>query len=381
MTRYSRVKNFRSQGQWVAVIGVGNIGGEVCRQLIPLGFNLILIDNGLVDEENLGNQFFREQDLGKPKVLARADMLRKLNSGAHVLPVHANIAAVGAGLFAGCCLVFSCLDSWYTRTLVNNITRQLNIPLVDTGISNGETGFGRVTLLDMSKKNSPCLFCSWDRQQVIAARKKENERKDPCGKRNQLILGAKEIFADPTIQPGFNGSLIAAVAVAKGIKMINKQQSDGKSREIVVDLKHNVLKSYVLVRNQQCVFPHQFWPVKIINNSAKKTVRQLFDIAASELGSKKITLRLFEKNIVAAVSCEHGHTRKNVFRVLETFPDSLKKCHCGAEFHASPTDTFNTFDSRIAKPFFDKTWAQLGFPKRDIVSASNGKNRISYIIS
>jgi molybdopterin/thiamine biosynthesis adenylyltransferase len=378
--RYSRIEKYRSPGQWIAVIGVGNIGGELCRQLIPLGYNLILVDNGYVDEENLGNQFFLEQDLGRPKVTARAEMQRRINSGAHVLPVHADIAAVGAGLFAKCCLIFSCLDSWYMRTRVNTIARQLNIVLVDTGISNGGSGFGRVTLLDMRKKNGPCLFCSWDRNRVISVRQKENEQKEPCGKRNRLKLAAKQIMTDPTNQPGFNGSLVAAIAAAKGLEMISNQPTQDKSREIVVDLQHNILKSYSLVRNQECVFPHQSWPVKTIGNPGKTTVQQLFDIAVSDLGTKQVTLRLFDKNIVSGICCENGHTQKNVFRVLETFPETQKKCACGAGFAASPDSIFNTFDLHQATAFKGKTWSLIGLPKRDIVTASNGRKKIHYII-
>ncbi|MBN2410577.1 ThiF family adenylyltransferase [candidate division KSB1 bacterium] len=378
--RYSRIEKYRSPGQWIAVIGVGNIGGELCRQLIPLGFNLILIDNGYVDVENLGNQFFFEQDLGRPKVTARTDILRRINSGAHVLPVHADIAAVGAGLFAKCRLIFTCLDSWYTRTRVNTITRQLNIPLVDTGISNGGSGFGRVTLLDMRQKNGPCLFCSWDRNRVITVRQKENEQKESCGKRNRLELGAKQITTGSTNQPGFNGSLVAAVAAAKGLDMIYNQPTPGTSQEIIIDLQYNILKSYSIVRSQECVFPHQSWPVKTIGNPGKTTVQQLFDIAVSDLGTKHVTLSLFDKNFVSDICCENGHNQKDVFRVLETFPESQKKCACGAEFAASPLGTFNSFDLRQAIAFKGKTWAQTGLPKHDIVTASNGREKIHYII-
>jgi len=325
--RYTRVQKYKFQGQWAAIVGVGNIGGELCRQLAPLGFNLILFDNGLVEIENLGNQGFFEQDLGKSKVLARAEMLRKINSGVHVLPVHANITALGAGLFNKTRLIFSCLDSWYTRNIVNSIAQKLNIPMIDSGISNSGESYGRITLLDMRKTNSPCLFCSWDQRQVTAVRQKENERKNSCMK---LKLGAKEVNADPTIQPGFTGSLVAGIAVAKGIELLRKQKTSIPSQEILIDITHHIFKSYRLERNKECLYPHQKWPVKIVGKTEHISVLQL--------------------------------------------------CSCGAEFEATQMDVLNSFDLESAEPFKEKTFEQLGLPKRDIVTASNGKRKIHYII-
>jgi sulfur carrier protein ThiS adenylyltransferase len=63
------------------VIGVGAIGRQVALQLAAMGVPRIqLIDFDLVEEVNLACQGYAEDDLGKPKVEATAEMCRRLNS-------------------------------------------------------------------------------------------------------------------------------------------------------------------------------------------------------------------------------------------------------------------------------------------------------------
>jgi hypothetical protein len=52
------------QKAYVAVLGVGNLGGELARHLVMLGVSTFLIDRDIVKEENLGTQGFTERDLG-----------------------------------------------------------------------------------------------------------------------------------------------------------------------------------------------------------------------------------------------------------------------------------------------------------------------------
>jgi hypothetical protein len=69
----------------VTVIGVGAIGRQVAIQLATIGVSsLTLIDPDVVEPVNLGAQGFLQDDLGRPKVHATADLLHQINHGAEI---------------------------------------------------------------------------------------------------------------------------------------------------------------------------------------------------------------------------------------------------------------------------------------------------------
>jgi len=82
--RYSRQRDIvpaeRIADCKASVIGVGAIGRQVALQLTAMGIPwLQLIDCDVVEESNLASQGYLEDDLGKPKVDATADLCRRIN--------------------------------------------------------------------------------------------------------------------------------------------------------------------------------------------------------------------------------------------------------------------------------------------------------------
>jgi len=91
--RYSRQKDIIPADRLAAckatVIGVGAIGRQVALQLTAMGIPwLQIIDFDVVELSNLASQGYLEDDLGKFKVDAIADLCRKINSSLeiHVVP-------------------------------------------------------------------------------------------------------------------------------------------------------------------------------------------------------------------------------------------------------------------------------------------------------
>jgi molybdopterin/thiamine biosynthesis adenylyltransferase len=79
------VNQERLAGLHVAVIGVGAVGSFTALSLCKMGVGkLTLIDPDVVSIENLPNQFYREEDLGKKKVAACAEILRSFDTQAKV---------------------------------------------------------------------------------------------------------------------------------------------------------------------------------------------------------------------------------------------------------------------------------------------------------
>jgi molybdopterin/thiamine biosynthesis adenylyltransferase len=69
----------------VTVIGCGAVGSFTALSLCKMGVrHIALIDTDTVSIENLPNQFFREEDLGKKKVLACGEILHQIDSSIEV---------------------------------------------------------------------------------------------------------------------------------------------------------------------------------------------------------------------------------------------------------------------------------------------------------
>ena len=97
------------------VIGVGAIGRQVALQLASIGIpHLQLIDFDVVEAVNLAPQGYLEEDLGKLKVNATGELVRKIHSGneLELLPERFRRSTkVGD-------VVFCCVDKIETRKLI-----------------------------------------------------------------------------------------------------------------------------------------------------------------------------------------------------------------------------------------------------------------------
>lgn len=64
----------------IHIVGCGSVGSTVAENLARCGVtNMTLWDFDIVENHNLANQMFRQQDVGRPKVEALYDMLREIN--------------------------------------------------------------------------------------------------------------------------------------------------------------------------------------------------------------------------------------------------------------------------------------------------------------
>lgn len=93
----------------IHIIGCGAIGSTVAENLVRFGLTKIsLYDFDLVEPHNIANQMFTGEDIGKTKVEAVADYLRKINP-----EIDQDLKLVGKGYtgqrLAG--YVFLCVDN------------------------------------------------------------------------------------------------------------------------------------------------------------------------------------------------------------------------------------------------------------------------------
>jgi sulfur carrier protein ThiS adenylyltransferase len=97
------------------VIGVGAIGRQVALQLAAMGIPwLQLIDFDVVEASNLASQGYLQDDLGRPKVEATADLCQQINHG---LEVHTVVGRFRRSMETGTVLL-CCVDGIETRRLI-----------------------------------------------------------------------------------------------------------------------------------------------------------------------------------------------------------------------------------------------------------------------
>jgi len=134
--RYSRqqdiVPSERLAQCKVTVVGVGAIGRQVALQLAAMGIPwLQLTDFDVVEISNLASQGYLQDNLGKPKVEATAELCLQIN---HELEVHRVNERFRRSREIGNAL-FCCVDSIETRRLIWNATKDSMSFFVDGRMS------------------------------------------------------------------------------------------------------------------------------------------------------------------------------------------------------------------------------------------------------
>jgi molybdopterin/thiamine biosynthesis adenylyltransferase len=139
----------------VAVVGAGGIGSGVIPALAGAGVGkLSIIDSDVVEIANLHRQpLFGEGDAGKPKAVAAATFVRRLN---HFVAVDSKEERIGrenaAELLAGHDLVIDGSDNFETRLAVSDACVTLGLPLISAAAVQFQ---GQVGLF----RGRPCYRC------------------------------------------------------------------------------------------------------------------------------------------------------------------------------------------------------------------------------
>jgi molybdopterin-synthase adenylyltransferase len=121
----------------VFVVGAGGLGAPLLLYLAGAGVGTIhVVDDDIVSASNLQRQvLFGEPDLGRPKVEAAADALRRLNPHVTVVGHQARLTADNIrALIEPCDVVADGSDNFDTRYLVSDACFYAQKPLVTAAV-------------------------------------------------------------------------------------------------------------------------------------------------------------------------------------------------------------------------------------------------------
>lgn len=140
----------------VLVVGAGGLGSPVCMYLTAAGVGTVgIADFDKVDESNLQRQIlYREEDVGKVKVLAAKKNLESMNSKVEVRIFEEGLTKENAKrIISQFDVIVDATDNFYARYLISDTCMALGKPDIYGAICEFS---GQVTVFE---PGGPCLRC------------------------------------------------------------------------------------------------------------------------------------------------------------------------------------------------------------------------------
>lgn len=123
----------------IGIAGMGGHGAQLVQSLASIGAGaagwIALVDPDTIETSNLPRiPFATPDDVGKPKVRAAADFVRRKNPGATVHAYPCSVAAPAAlAALRGADVLFGCGDNDGVRLVMNDMAVRCGTPLIDLG--------------------------------------------------------------------------------------------------------------------------------------------------------------------------------------------------------------------------------------------------------
>src|SRR6185436_3680323 len=110
----------------VVLVGAGAIGSHLLPHLArsPQVSRITVIDRDRYDAGNTRGQLIDARDIGRPKALAQATRLRRINPELQVIPIRSSVERLPLGALRAS-VILAALDSRKARMIVNQMAWRL----------------------------------------------------------------------------------------------------------------------------------------------------------------------------------------------------------------------------------------------------------------
>lgn len=154
-TRQYRIYNPKDKNTDITIIGAGSTGSFTALNLAKMGIkNIKVIDFDIVESHNLPNQFYRFQDINKPKVEALSEIIKDF-TGVNITTENLEITEEYDFDITLQSIVVLCVDSMEARKLIYEKVQDHPITLIDTRF--GGEGYS-VHVVDLSNEEEKEKF-------------------------------------------------------------------------------------------------------------------------------------------------------------------------------------------------------------------------------
>jgi hypothetical protein len=244
------------EGMDIGVVGLGGTGSAVAEQLARMGANkLRLVDHDKLEPSNLSRVCgSKQRDVLKKraKVEVVASYLKEINPTIEVKTLKQSVMTRSAlQWLANCDFVFSCLDRHAPRAVVNELSYQCFIPIIDVGIGirrqtdGSVTGAARATLIGPLL---PCLVC----QEIVRPEMITAENLSPEEFEKRKAEGYVAPFEQQAASVVTYTSLAACLGVKKFIEALSSAGTDNYST-LIFDFQTDEIYHLTQQARQECV--------------------------------------------------------------------------------------------------------------------------------
>ena len=211
----------------VCVVGAGGIGNPVITQLTAMGVGKIrIVDRDVIEVTNLHRQhLYTDDDIGRVKVEAAAERLRRLNPTVEIEPVPTSVTRYTAdAIVKGVDIIIDALDSVDARYALNDACIKHNIPLIYAGAI-GVTG----SVCTILPNKSACLRCMFPEL---------NEDEMPA-------------CSTEGVHPSIL-YLVAGIQVSEAVKIITGKEPTLVNKLLYIDLNELSFDRIQMFRQEEC---------------------------------------------------------------------------------------------------------------------------------
>lgn len=131
----------RAASTLVGIVGAGGLGSNCAQMLVRTGFSrLVIADHDAVEASNLNRQFYFADQVGRAKVEALGENLRRIRPGLDLRLLRLRVDRTNAaGLLAGCAVVVEAVDNAADKIMLAETLLPLGFRLVS---ASGLAGWG-----------------------------------------------------------------------------------------------------------------------------------------------------------------------------------------------------------------------------------------------
>jgi adenylyltransferase/sulfurtransferase len=211
----------------VCIVGIGGIGNPVATQLTAMGIGkLKIIDRDVVEISNLHRQhLYREEDIGKVKVEAAAEHLKKINPEVEIEAVPISVTKYTSNsIVKGADVVIDALDSIDARYALNDACIKYNIPFIYAGAL-GMLG----SVCTILPNESACLRCMFP----------------------ALIEDDMPTCSTEGVHPSIL-YLVGGIQVSEAVKIIIGQQPSLVDKLLYIDLNELSFEKIKMSKQEEC---------------------------------------------------------------------------------------------------------------------------------
>ena len=211
----------------VVLIGLGGLGSPIAYYLASSGIGQItLVDDDIIDTSNLQRQIlYSTDDVGKKKVDVAKSTMRKLNPEMNINIISKRLVSNSEiHYFYGTDLIIDATDNFETRSLINQISLDIRVPLI---MGAAIKFSGQIIVFRNDLKGQPCYNCLYEN------------------------VSDSNACVDSGVFAALTG-VVGSMQASECIKVLLDIGERLESRLLTIDLKNNDFRIIKLNKDKQC---------------------------------------------------------------------------------------------------------------------------------